>query len=485
MNLNDLDRLRHAGDVEPLPIEPPVPFAHDFDPTPWPNDCLPASMLDAANAIAEYVKAPLALASMAILASVGHLAQRMANARHPAVTEPIPCSLFILSIANSADRKSAVYNLAARPLLTSESEARQRHQALKDKIEKELVNAKSGARGSLREELPRDPRTIYTEATLEKIIRDFIQGSRPAMSWSTDEGAQFFAGYSMKADTRASALGALTRLFDGRGVERDRVSQESGSGVRFNIRFSLFLSAQPAAVMSSLHDPLLQGQGFLPRFLLSAPSSLAGTRLLSAEDLTRRADSDPRLCRYWSTLTRMNQAHEQLDNYGGLILPMAEWEPDALEMWREHYNITERRLDSLDGDLRDNLQAFGGRAGELVARVATVFSVWRYFEYGTDNLRVSEADITKACLLIDYSLSEWQRISANVSLSETESDARGLLNFLQRDTARWQTFTKTELATKGWRPLRNEKDRRSNALDELVKRHWLTFDGAQFRLAPP
>lgn len=483
MNLNDLDRLRHAGDVEPLSAEPPVPFTHDFDPTPWPNDCLPASMLDAANAIAEHVKAPLALASMAILASVGHLAQRIANTMHP-VMGPIPCSLFILSIADSADRKSAVYNLATRPLLTSECEARQRYQVLKDKIEGELAVAKPNERSALRDELPRDPRTLYSEATFEKIVRDFIQGSQPAMSWSTDEGAQFFSGYSMKADTRASALGALTRLFDGRGVERDRVSQESGSGVRFNIRFSLFLSTQPTTVMSSLRDPLLRGQGFLPRFLLSAPASLAGTRLLSTDDLTRRADADPRLSRYWNTLIRMNEAHEQSDNYGGLILPTAIWEPDALNVWLEHFNTTELRLDPLHGDLAGNLQAFGGRAGELVTRVATVFAAWRYYEHGTDTLKVHGNDMLRACRLIDYSLSEWQRISETVSLSAAESDARDLLLFLQRDPARWQAFTKTDLATKGWRPLRQDKDRRANAVDELVKRRWLTFDGTKFRLAP-
>jgi len=480
---HDFNRLADMREAEPIQPEPPEPFEHDTTPTPWPDDCLPGSMQQAASAISEHVIAPEALAGMAVLAAVAHVAQRIANAQHPsAAVDIMPCSLFALSLANSGDRKSAAFNLATRPITRSEIEERQKHQIIKDDIEREAAAAKPTEREAIRQTLPRDPRTLYTEATLEKIVRDYVKGSRPAMSWSTDEGAQFFGGHTMKSDTRAGALGALTRLFDGRGVERDRIGLESGSGVRFNVRFGLFLSAQPSVVLSSLSDPLLREQGLLPRFLLSAPATMAGTRLLTPDDLTRRADADSRLGRYWSTLEQMNQAREETDEYGGLVLPAVALTPEAVADWLEHFNRTERRLDPMDGDLTGSLQAFGGRGGELTARVAAVFAVWRHYEEGGEVLQVGADDMRRACRLVDYSLAEWLRISDTVALSAKECDAFELLKFLQRDPAKWATFTKTEAATKGHRPLRKDKDRRNAALDELVKRRWLVFDGERFRL---
>ncbi len=465
-----------------MPDTGPEPFEREAEPTPWPDECLPGLMQDAAKAIAEHVQAPEALAGMAVLAAVAHVAQRIANAEHPKMGA-MPCSLFVLSLANSGDRKSATFSLATRPITQAEIEQRQRHKTEAEAIERQAAAAKPQERDDIRQDMPRDPRTIYSEATLEKIVRDFVQGSRPALSWSSDEAAQFFGGHTMKSDTRAGALGVLTKLFDGRGVERDRIGPESGSGVRFNVRFGLFLSGQPSVIASSLADPLLRDQGLLPRFILSCPASLAGERFLDEQTLTVRADQDQRLGRYWATLARMNQQPEKVDQYGGLELPSAPLAADATTLWVAFYNSTEARLDRLEGDLTGSLQAFGGRAGELAIRVATVFAVWRYFEHQAGEMIVSAEDMARACRLVSYSLSEWLRLSETTQLSAVERDAQDLLKFLQKDAGKWASFTKTTVAQKGYRPLRESKERRNAALDELIRRRWLSFDGSHFSLA--
>ncbi|PXX51044.1 DUF3987 domain-containing protein [Aquitalea magnusonii] len=464
-----------------MPDTGPEPFERDSEPTPWPADCLPGAMQEAAQAIAEHVQAPEPLAGMAVLAAVAHVAQRIANADHPKMGA-MPCSLFVLSLANSGDRKSATFSLATHPITQSEIEQRQRHKTQAEAVERQAAAARGPEREDILQDRPRDPRSVYTEATLEKIVSDFVRGSRPALSWSSDEAAQFFGGHTLKSDTRAGALGVLTRLFDGRGVERDRIGQDSGSGVRYNVRFGLFLSGQPSVIASSLTDPLLRDQGLLPRFLLSSPPSLAGGRFLDESTLTQRADHDQRLGRYWAVLGRMNQQPENVDQYGGLELPSATLSTDATALWLAFYNATEARQAPLDGDLTGSLQAFGGRAGELAVRVATVFAVWRHFEQPAEHLLVSGEDMARACSLVSYSLAEWLRLSETTQLSATERDAQELLKFLQRDDVRWKTFTKSAIATKGYGPLRKDKDRRNAALNELVRRQWLTFDGASFTL---
>ncbi|NWK77226.1 DUF3987 domain-containing protein [Aquitalea sp. LB_tupeE] len=460
----------------------PEPFERDSEPTPWPADCLPGAMQQAAQAIAEHVQAPEPLAAMAVLAAVAHVAQRIANADHPKMGA-MPSSLFVLSLANSGDRKSATFSLATRPIDKAEVEQRQHHRSQTEAIEREAATAKPQERESILQDKPRDPRTIYSEATLEKVVRDFVKGSRPALSWSSDEAGQFFGGHTMKSDTMMAALGTLTRLFDGKGVERDRVGAESGSGFRPNVRFGLFLSGQPSVIASSLANPMLRGQGLLPRFILSCPASMAGERFLDESALEQRTDRDQRLIHYWATLGRMNQYPESLDQYGGLDLPSATLTPDATALWLNFYNATEARQAPLVGDLTGSLQAFGGRAGELAVRVATVFAVWRHFERLDDDLQVLGEDMARACRLVGYSLAEWLRLSETTQLSATERDARDLLAFLQRDTGKWASFTKTAAAQKGYRPLRDDKDRRNAALDELVRRRWLSFDGSRFTLA--
>lgn len=464
-----------------MPDTGPEPFERDSEPTPWPADCLPGAMQQAAQAIAEHVQAPEPLAGMAVLAAVAHVAQRIANADHPKMGA-MPCSLFVLSLANSGDRKSATFSLATRPITQAEIEQRQRHKTQAEAVERQAAAAKPQERDDIRQDMPRDPRTIYSEATLEKIVRDFVQGSRPALSWSSDEAAQFFGGHTLKSDTRAGALGVLTKLFDGRGVERDRIGLEAGSGVRYNVRFGLFLSGQPSVIASSLTDPLLRDQGLLPRFLLSSPPSLAGGRFLDESTLTQRADQDGRLGRYWAVLTKMNQQPETVDQYGGLELPSATLSSDATALWLAFYNATEARQAPLDGDLTGSLQAFGGRAGELAVRVATVFAVWRHFEQPAEHLLVSGEDMARACSLVSYSLAEWLRLSETTQLSATERDAQELLKFLQRDTSKWQTFGKLELGRYAPSSLRKDKDRRNAALNELVSRRWLSFDGNKFHL---
>jgi len=464
-----------------MPDTGPEPFERDSEPTPWPTDCLPGAMQEAAQAIAEHVQAPEPLAGMAVLAAVAHVAQRIANADHPKMGA-MPCSLFVLSLANSGDRKSATFSLATRPITQSEIEQRQRHKTQAEAVERQAAAAKPQERDDIRQDMPRDPRTIYSEATLEKIVRDFVQGSRPALSWSSDEAAQFFGGHTLKSDTRAGALGVLTKLFDGRGVERDRIGLEAGSGVRYNVRFGLFLSGQPSVIASSLTDPLLRDQGLLPRFLLSSPPSLAGGRFLDESTLTQRADHDARLGRYWAVLTKMNQQPETVDQYGGLELPSATLSTDATALWLAFYNATEARQAPQDGDLTGSLQAFGGRAGELAVRVATVFAVWRHFEQPAEYLLVSGEDMARACSLVSYSLAEWLRLSETTQLSATERDAQELLRFLQRDTSKWASFTRQKLAQQGPNSLRREPERRNAAIKELTERRWLSFDGNRLAL---
>ncbi|WP_051304605.1 DUF3987 domain-containing protein [Chitinilyticum litopenaei] len=460
-------------------IEGPEPFEQDSEPTPWPDDCLPDGMREAAQAIADHAQAPVALAGMAVLAAVAHVAMRLADASHPK-TGAMPCSVFVLTLAASGERKSECYRLATRPITTAEVEARNAHKLAMQQAEQEAFAAKPKDRAALLTDLPPDPRTIFTDTTVQAVEVAFIRGSAPALSLSTDEGGSLLGGHSLKSDTRAASLGSLTRLFDGKGCERDRVGEGMG-GFRFRVRFGLFLSVQPVVVREALGDPILRGQGFLPRFLLAAPASLAGNRLLTAADLSRRADQDGRIGRYWETLAGMVAKPLNLDANGGLALEAVTLDSAATTEWLDFYNRTESELGK-SGDL-DCIAAFANRAGELAARIAAVFAIWEQHYKGLA-LPVVNGDVMRCAVsLVEYSLQEWLAHQKAGTLTQAERDAQSLLHWLQRKD--WQSFTRKKLGQYAPGVLRRDVNRRTAAIDELLRRRWLTEDTGEITLFQP
>jgi hypothetical protein len=446
----------------------PEPFIKESPPTPWPTDCMPPGMTRAVDAIAEHVQAPKALAGMAVLGAVAHIAMRLVDARHPK-KGALPASLYILTALESGGRKSECFNIATDPIAKLERKAREAHKA-------QVAPAKLNNLAS-NTQAPPDPRTIFTDSTTQKIEHEFVNNSAPALSLSTDEGGTLLGGHSLKSETRAASLGTLTRLFDGNGVQRDRIG-EGQSGFRYGVRFGLYLSAQPIVLIDALSDELLRGQGFLPRFLYSAPASLAGTRLHDEISLTRKTADDPRIIDYWHSLKSMCSLDVNVDEHGGLILPTVETDPEADKIWLAFYNETERQQ-GVDGDF-EMLKPFASRAGELAARVAAVYAAWRCNESGTEmsNARVTGDDMQLAVALVWFSLEEWRRHAESTALTPIERDARDLLDLIHRRG--WRTTTRGKIGQHCQQALRNDTPRRKAALLELQRRRWLIEDDGKF-----
>lgn len=474
----DLERLENSFNIidalEPLE---PIPFGTETIPTPWPSDCLPDTLAQAVEAIAMEVQAPVPLAAFAVVSAISHLAMRLTDANHPKMGA-MPCSLYLLSQAPSGDRKSACFKLATYPIQKLEREAREAHKKDAEQIWRDADAAKGKAeRAEILAQLAPDPRTIYTDGTIQKIESDFVNGSAPALSFSTDEGSSLLAGHSLKSDTRAASLGGLTRLFDGEGVQRDRVL-EGQSGFRYGVRFGLFLSAQPVVLQSTLSDPMLRGQGFLARFLFSAPRSLAGTRFLDPSRLHSKASDRVEIRAYWDALRSMASAPVSVED-GSLRLDVIAMAPAAQMGWLEFFNDTERRQGQ-DGDLQ-HLGAFASRAGELAARLAAVFAAYRHYGERCDmGLAVTQDDMQRACRLVGYSLNEWQAQANSSNLSQREIDAKQLLDVLHGKA--WTDTTRQLIAQNAPNKLRKDKDRRNAAIDELLERRWLKPMGTGFAI---
>lgn len=406
--LDDLisDSITNAKWSELLPLREPQPPAPEY-----PVDAFPEIARDAIEAIAYHVQAPKGLAGQCVLGTLAYIAQIHVNAPSMHNPQGMPCSLFILTEGASGDRKSACHNLADKVIKEREQiRVSEYSQAITD-----FYQGLSTCKGKKQIEdfvaenpLPRNPKSIFADATIEPIAGAFIAGDIRNGAWASDEGGQFFSGSTMKSETANSALGALTRVFDQGIFERTRAkSNLEKGGIAVDIRLMVNLLGQREVLSRALTDPILRGQGFLPRFIFAAPQSLAGSRINTPEKLQEKSYSDKRLQQFWT--------------HGGKLLPdpsdpiskldfqeiesnprrVLELNEQAQSIWLDFYNQTERP--QATGGEYEFIKPFAGRAGELARRIATGFA---FFEGKPE---IDHIAMQGACELVQYSLNEWLR----------------------------------------------------------------------------
>ncbi|MGQ7959059.1 DUF3987 domain-containing protein [Pseudomonas sp. SP16.1] len=446
----------------------------EAQPAPYPAASLPTAMREAVKAIAHHVAAPEALAAQCVVAAAAYLAQTRVNAPHIHYPEGMPCSLYQMALADSGDRKSACYRLAFKPLMEAERQERDRHATVAAEHAHKAILLKGKALQEFENSnpLPANPRTMYTDSTFEKIAKDFVSGM-PAASWATDEGGRVLGGHSMQAETRAATLGGLVKLYDDGTVERDRAG-ESG-GIAYDRRFTMHLMAQAVTVREALNDPLLQGQGFLPRFLLTSAPSLAGTRFISAETLQASAYKDPAVQRYWSRVKEIAATPRQINEVGAVRPPVIKLTAEALNVWLDFYNRVEAEQSRV-GEYAGRLKPFASRAGENARRVAAVFALF------IGEKEISGPTMAAACEVVEHSLGEWARWLGG-SGTETR-DNRDALDLLAWIKAKGMTaFHRDQLGTRG--PARGNAKKRDKLLAILLEAGWMhSADGRNFEVNP-
>ena len=178
--------------VPPPDYAEPIPLVIEDADTPYPLSALGEVLGGAAKAIVEIVQVPAALAAQSVLAAAAMAAQPHANVLRAG--QPIPLSLFALTIAESGDRKSAADRLALRAhqerqqtLLETYREAltvyrkrRDANQSVRGQaLEKPTGKAEKPAAELVDQEEPQPPPLPFILAedpTLEGLQKSFLLG---------------------------------------------------------------------------------------------------------------------------------------------------------------------------------------------------------------------------------------------------------------------------------------------------------------------
>lgn len=449
--------------------------------TPYPVDELPALIRDAVNAITEKVKAPVALAGQCVIGAIIFSALTRANVRD-AIGQSIPINIGLLSLADSGDRKSACGRLAFQPIAEQE-QMQMEQQMLDPKGPDNKGQAKELERSKGAHAIADDARTLYSDATFERIAGDFISG-KSLIFWDSDEGGQVLCGHSLRGENKVAIIGGLTKLLDSGFVDRMRSrSNSESSGLAYHRRFGIHLMAQAIAVKEALNDPILRGQGLLARLLLTAPESLAGTRTLTLEELVRQsesADADPRIKRFWDRISDLLKLNDYIDlQTGNVIPPTLELTNDAKCLWLELYNETE--LGQNKFEKLGEVKQFAARTGDQARKLAAAFAVFKRLDH------IDAECMRSAVAIVRHSIAEWSRYAQNSAVDRVSQQASALLEWLTtaERVNNWQQFTARKLQRNSFGDVRKSARKRDEILRLLCEHNYLfTVDNRVYMVNP-
>ena len=464
---------RATTPMQPTPLVRPLPPA-----APYPLEALGAVLGPAARAIAEIVQVPAALAANTVLASAALAAQAHANVQTLGGARPL--SLYVLTVAESGDRKSAAdavalepvsaytrrlvqthdsevaqYELAAAARKLARSNARKAHEDAPDEYAAALAEIGN-------EPEPRKPWVICREPTSEGLMHSLADGQYSQGIFS-DEGGQFLGGYALSAESELRTIAMLSQAWQGSPL--DRVRATHGEHVTlYGRRLSQHLLLQPMVAVRLLGRELYRGQGFLARWLIGAPESLAGTR---QHDPSRpEPEKDPRIRRYTHAIGHLLEKPITEDpQVGGLVLPCLALTPEARALLVAAYNEVER-AQAPQGELA-SVREWASKAAEHVCRIAAVLTL--VADPGA--ILVPGEMVQRAIELMRFYLGEYQRVIGTLAVSPEIQQAQALLEWVQRKQL--PTVTARRVMQFGPNAIRSA-DMAHAALSTLVEHHWLT-----------
>lgn len=404
----------------------------------YPVQALGEVMGEACAAIADKGQVDPAMAGQSLLAAAALLTQSRADVRTFAGIKPL--SLHLLTIALSADGKSAADAVATRPIEQYQRERTREHKELV-----ETLLAAPRKKGDPPPTVPPDPYLLMRDPTIEGVRRDFANG-QPSQGAFTAEGGAVLAGYGMTTDNRIKTGAGFNSLWDNGELSVSRAL--SGRLQLYDRRLSIHWLVQPDAARTALHDPVLSNIGFWPRFLAAWPEPLPPRR---ADPF--RPERDARIGRYWARCTELIGPLGE-DCSG---LPVIEFDDEAHQLAGRFFERMEVEAKTGGGSLTA-VRAFALRATEHLFRVAGVLAVF-------DRRDVVDAEHAgRAAMLIGYSLATWRSIFGDRDQAQAEDNALRLYAWLLKQ--RGAQASETAMLRIGPKPLRS-RDLRDAALATL------------------
>lgn len=381
---------------------------------PFPVEHLPQVIRNTLYEVEQQTQAPQALIAASILGAISLACQNRIDVCR-LNTLRSPSSLFLLTLAESGERKSTVDKILMKPLYelenklfaqyTRELEAWSNNEAIYNMEKKALLlrlkadirkqKDTSVTNEKIRELLTHAPnkpiryKFIFNDAT-PAAIKKFLCSHWRSIGLMSDEAGVVFNGHSLKE------LPFINKMWDGSVFSVERKS--SPEVLIKDARLTLSLMIQPDVFEDYMNrkGDMAKGIGFLARCLICWPKSTQGFRTISNPIV-----STEHLLIFHKRL--MEIACEGIANHGEEERVCLSFTTEAEKKWVEFYNKTELEMGKI-GYLSD-FKDYASKMGENMARVSGLL---HYFE-GHDG-GISRQAVESAIQIVAWYVDEYKRL---------------------------------------------------------------------------
>jgi hypothetical protein len=234
--------------IEATPFTPegPTPLIRDMpEAAPFPVAAL-GPLREPAEAIAHATEAPVAMCAASVLASAALAAQGHRDAE--TLNGTAPASLFLLTVAESGERKSTADRLAMRGVRDFEADLRTDYDIARDlwrdahevwkATRAKIVGDKKADSAAKRADLqdlgpepaaPLKPHIVASAPTIEGITKHLPE-LRASLGIMTEEGGALIGGHSMKAEKPGGASRHISLCSRSRPRRCYRTQRRTGKG---------------------------------------------------------------------------------------------------------------------------------------------------------------------------------------------------------------------------------------------------------------
>lgn len=413
-------------------------------PDPYPVDALPRIIRQAVQEVSDHVQAPVALICASALSAVSTAIQTRYSVQRDSHTFG-PASLYLLTVAESGERKSTVdrkFTVAVREWEAKQGKAYAEERALY----KEAMEDWEQDGLALKERLEHgiqadqlggefDPRVIHRmNMPIEPKLRTIMYGDDtpeamamalakyPVAAIISAEAGVIFGSHGMSADSVTRNLAQANAMWDGDAIKQGRITRE-----RITIegmRVTMGLQVQPA-VLRAFTDKtggLARGIGYFARFLFCEPESTQGSRFY------REPPADqPALRLFNERVTTMLDLPAQFDDLDRLVPYYVQLDDDAYAVWQRFHDEVEEKINYEDEYL--GIKGEASKGAENAARLACCLHVFG----GDPSLPITRMAMESACRLMRWYLDEAVRFAHARDTSVEVGHAEQLEAWLVRE----------------------------------------------------
>ena len=457
-----------------------IPLATEPGYPEFPIDALPPWMAETVKAVAADMQCPPDLPAMLGITVLSVACAKRVKV-HVRSTWYEQMGTYLVTALEPGENKSPAVKVMIGPVWDYERHLREstadarnmakmRAEYITGERTKKIRAGEMAEAGALTDELnalppTEPPRLIIDDATPGALVQ-LMAANGERMAIISSEPAVFAMMKGKFSKDQAADLDVYLKAFSGDSHSEARVTREATPDL-VEPALTIGVTVQPSVLAELMTNSELTDRGLLPRFMVSVPKSLVGTRRMD-----EAVEIDPAVAAAYGR--HVSSIIETVSNLTDHVVKMS---PGAYRMFTEARQTLEdaRRA---DGPMRP-IAAWTIKLESTIARVAGMFAVALHPNHRPDF--IDEGHMVSALRIADYWIGHAFASFSLATVDPVENIAKRLSEWLVSSQVKTLTLRDAYKMNRRLTPTSADA---VAPLQLLVDRHWLRIDDGTTEVLP-